>query len=333
MTCTALVRGAPDNRTLVQARFVLALLLAALASCVQSESDEFRVGLSYWPPNEMAFLAEEEGYFQGHNIQLVEFGSPGEYLAGYASGNFDATVVSLGSAIELASLDPSIKIVMLIDYSTGADALVAHDDIENAEDLKGKRIGYEATALGAFMFQRLLELHGISVDDVVAVPVDVLHHEIAFLDRQIDAVVTFAPSVSRLVDAGGRVIADSSETGADIMDVLAVNGQALGEKRADLRAFMDGWFKALDSHNSDSRAAAMRAEARQHGSAAQYLRSLEDIVLLDRDENEYRFMAGRDELLESIERHRSFLQSTGFVAATPRSDEILSVEMILEVSP
>lgn len=309
-----------------------AVLTCALLGCPDNSGAPLRVGLSIWPPNEMAYLARERSLFAGLEVELIDLGAPTDYLPGYVSGGFDVAAVTLGSALEVASVDDSHRIVMLIDYSNGGDALVARGEIKTGADLKGKRIGYEAQALSAYLLSRYLSLIGLGLEDVVLVPMDYVLQEKAFLDGDVDALATWEPQVSRLVAAGGHVITDSSATPREAMDVIVVRESVLRAKRAQMQAFVDGWFKALEFHDAQPAEAGRLAEERKHVSQANYLRSFENIVMLDRAANRRLLHEDPTPLLESLARHRDFLEKLGLVTGDVEIESIIDASLILESS-
>lgn len=266
-----------------------------------------------WPPNEMAYLAKENGYFDGFDIELIESGSPAEYLPGYLAGGLDAAAVSLGTALELVDVEPRHKIVMLLDYSLGADALVAQSRYASTADLRGKLVGFESGALGAYVLARLLESAGLSTTDVTLVHLDSASHEQAFRGGEVDAVLTWQPVVSRLQSEGARVVADSRLIPEDVIDALVVRDTVLQAKRAQLKAFAAGWFKALEEHRREPQRAAARSQLRQHVSRDNYLKSFNDIVMLDRADNLRLMLEDPASLLATLERHRRFLTQAGLL--------------------
>lgn len=73
----------------------LALLAAVLAAgCGQRAEHPLRIGLLVWPAYEVPYLARHLGYYDGLDVQLVEFQSPAEALRAYRSEGIDAVAVA-----------------------------------------------------------------------------------------------------------------------------------------------------------------------------------------------------------------------------------------------
>ncbi|MEL7449131.1 MAG: ABC transporter substrate-binding protein [Pseudomonadota bacterium] len=310
-------------------RWLVALVACVLAACQGQETAQLRIGLSIWPPNEMAYLASEQEYFGEYGIELIEGGGPAAYLPGYLAGGLDVAVVSLGTALELADLDPGHRIVMVLDYSRGGDALVARKEVASSPTgLRGKRVGYEPSALGAYLLQRQLELLGLTPADVTLVHVDNASFEHTFRTGMVDAIVAWEPTVSRLANDGALVMADSSSFPEEIVDVLVARKQVLNSKRAHLVAFADGWFEALALHERDPARAGALSEQRGHVSQQNYLASFEGVAMLDRDDN-LRLMSEQDGgLVQALERQRVFLSREGWLRTAIDVRELVDTSIV-----
>lgn len=274
----------------------------------------------------MAFLASEQSFYDGFNIELIGSGSPTEYLPGYLAGGLDAAAVSLGTALELVDVEPQHKIVMLLDYSLGGDAIVAQSQYKTAADLRGKRVGFESAPLSAYVLDRLLSLSNLEIADITLVYLDSASHEQAFRGGEVDAVLTWQPMINRLVKDGANVIADSRQIPEEVIDALVVRGSVLEAKRPQLQAFAAGWFKALEQHRRAPELAAAMSEARQHVASEHYLNSFNDVVMLDKADNVRLMIENPASLMATLERHRKFLKQAGLL----RSE--LSVENIIDTS-
>ncbi len=76
--------------------------------------------------------------------------------------------------------------------------------IERLEDIRGKRIGVEETAVGALMLAKLLETARLTPDDVVRVRVTGDRHVQAYLAGEVDVLVSWEPYATQLQAKGAR---------------------------------------------------------------------------------------------------------------------------------
>ena len=167
----------------------LVLLVFALAGC-DKPAPPLRVGANRWLGYEPLFLARDRGYYGGQPVQLLSFLSTTEVIRAYRNGALDVAAVTADEALLLAETLPDQRILLVCDFSLGADVILAKPQFPSLPDLKGRRIGVETTALGAYMLARALARAGMTAHDVTVVPMPLDEHEAAFRQDLVDAVVT-----------------------------------------------------------------------------------------------------------------------------------------------
>lgn len=244
------------RRRLSGVQFGLVLILAGLAACSQPDRS-LRVGLTIWPGSDGIRLAGKLGYFGDHPIHIISLPSSTEVLRALRDGVIDVAGLTADEELLAAQQYPEHppRAVLVLDLSAGADVVLARPPLARMQDLKGKRVGVEATALGGLVLARALELNGMHPSDITPVMVPLFDHERAFRDREVDAIVTFEPRASRLLASGAIRVFDSSQIPGEIVDLLVVREDALVRAAPTLRALVTGWFQA-QAHTRDQPAAA-----------------------------------------------------------------------------
>lgn len=237
----------PRTRRCAVRAVLSALLLGALAAaCTVRTEPPIRVGTNTWPGYEPLYLAEDIGRYDAGQVRLLRHDSATAVLAAFRAGALDAAALTLDEAMLLLGHGNDPCIVLVMDTSMGGDAIIAHDGIRGVADLKGRRLGAEKTALGAYVANRALQRAGVAPSDVTLVDVPVDRHAGSFLSGDVDAVVTFEPIKSALVAAGGVPIFTSAEIPGEIVDVLAVDRRYLEAHPDRVRHLVRGWFAALE---------------------------------------------------------------------------------------
>ncbi len=225
------------------------LLAALLAGCQFTPETELRVGTNIWPGYEPLYLARSLNLLPD-GARLVEYPASTETIRALRDGMIEAGALTLDEVLTLRAGGADVRVVLVMDESAGADAVIARGEIAAPGDLKGRRLGAETTALGAWMTHLLLEKAGLKAEDVNIAPLPADEQEDAFLQGKVDAVVTFEPVKSRLLTQGAKlgahVIFDSREVPGRIVDVLAVRADALKAHPKGLRKLLAAWFRALD---------------------------------------------------------------------------------------
>jgi NitT/TauT family transport system substrate-binding protein len=267
---------------------VLALLL--LAGCAPPTTP-LRLGTSVWPGYEPLYLARDLGYFNGVKLKLVEYPSASETLRAFRNGAIEAATLTLDEVLLMAAQGHAPRIVLVMDFSFGADALVAQPSVRTLAGLRGKRVGVENSALGAYVLTRVLDRARLKPADITVAPLEVYEHEQAFIARDVDAVVTFDPVRERLVKRGARVLFDSRQIPEEIVDVLAVRADYLAAHPDVVGRLLTGWFRALEYLKSNPDDAAARLGPRLELAPHEVLAAYERVKLLSRTDNA-RLLAG-----------------------------------------
>jgi len=266
------------------------LMLSLLAGCSDpfdesTESQPMRIGSNVWPGYEPLYLARELGYYEGLPISMVEYPSASEVLRAYRNGAIQAAALTMDEVLILAEsgLDP--RVVLLLDVSQGGDVILGRGDVQRVADLKGRKVGVENTALGAYVLSRALAMNGMQVSDVTLVPLEVNEHEAAFKAGKIDAVVTFDPVRTRLLDVDAQLLFSSEDIPGEIFDVLVVDGKYLTENREVVASLVQRWFQTLEYQRQNPQRAAEVIARRQQLKPEDYLASMDGLKMVSRAEN------------------------------------------------
>ena len=220
------------------------------------ESEPIRIGTNVWPGYEPLYLARELDQWSPQQFRLIEYPSASEVLRAFRNRSIEAASLTLDEILLLRQQNIPVSVVLIHDISDGGDVIIANNEIKEMSQLKGKRVGLEAGALGALVITRALELHGLSLDDIIVVNSDVNMHEEAFINGEVDAVVTFEPVRTRLLNHGGSEIFTSKEIPGEIVDVLAVHQNTLLNNPESIKQLTRSWFNALNhmKHNRNDAA-------------------------------------------------------------------------------
>ena len=243
-------------------------LAAALPGCAQAEP--LNVACHVWPGYELMFLARSLGWLTSDSVRLIETTSATRSMAALADGRVDAAALTLDEMLLLRSQGIALEAVLVFNTSAGADAVISRPDIRDPAQLRGKRIGAETTALGALMLDRLLARGGLTRQDVIVESLTPDAHLTIWRTGTLDAVVTYEPQVSHLLQLGAHRLLDSRQLPESIFDVLAVRSSVASGYGRALRALIAAHFRALDHlrHNPQDAAYRMATRLTLPGEAA-----------------------------------------------------------------
>jgi NitT/TauT family transport system substrate-binding protein len=231
------------------------LLVSGVAGCVAEPEATLRLGTNVWPGYAPLYLAHALHPADTQPLHLVEYQSSTEVLRAFRNNAIDAAALTLDEAVLLAESGEDPRILLVLDVSMGADALIARGAVKNLRDIKGRRVGVENGASGAYMLSRALQVAGLGLQDVNVVPLTVAEHEDAFARGAVDAVITFEPVRTRLLARGGRSLFDSEQIPGEIVDVLVVRKSFLDRHPAVVQKLLRAWFHSLDHYRTQPAAA------------------------------------------------------------------------------
>ena len=310
----------------------IVLLLALLGACSEPQAP-LRVGLLVWPAYEPPFLARHLGLYEGRQIDLVEFQSPADVIRAYGSGSVDVLAVTVDYALQLASLDPSQRIVFVIDASNGADTLLARPEIETLPDLRGKRVGIEKSALGGFMLRRALDHAGLDYTDVEVVSVDLPETVESYREGKLDAVVTYEPYRSQIKKMGARELFTSRDIPGEIIDVLVTKTDVIERHEEQLAAFIAGWLMAVDEMRRKPLPSAEIMARREGITARQFLQALEDISLMDHADNHSLLAGEQPGIVDAMRKQYGAIREDLQLQSEPDYRQLIDTRFFPRASP
>lgn len=229
--------------TLLIAALVIILWGSALLVPTPMQEEPVRVAVGMWPGNESWILARDAGDLDFREVNLVEMNWTSAAMRAVGNRVVDAAVLSLDEVIRQIQQGYPLKIIAVLDISKGADLVMVRQGISAIADLRGRRIGYEPRTSGAWLLSKALMNANLKLGDVEPVPVNPAEVEEIFNELKLDGVVLAEPWRERMNALSLTQIYDSSLPGASIVRVLAVNPDALNERRDALRSLVQAHFK------------------------------------------------------------------------------------------
>jgi len=301
------------RRRLVGVFAIAALVL--LSDCARP-TPMLRVGTNIWPGYAPLYLAQQLGYYQQQNIRIIEFGSATEVLRAFRNGVIEVAALTLDEALLLAQdqLDP--RVILVMDISLGADVVLGQPELQRVEALRGKRVGVENTALGAYLLARALHSAGMRAENVTLVPLPEDEHERAFVERRVDAVVTFEPTRTRLLARHANLLFDSSNIPGEIMDVLVVRAADRERFATALAYLLHGWFAALEVIAQRPEQAATSLGVFLNLTPELALQSYGGLHLLSVEENRANLVAPAAQFVAVTQRLVQVMRDAGVLAST-----------------
>ncbi len=221
------------------------IFLAGAIGVVKAPERPLHIGTNLWIGYEPFHLARANGLLSD-DVTLVEARSSPSLMAALVAGTLDGAALTLDEVLRLEAAGQPMAIVMVLDVSNGADAVLARGAATAKTPIKGRRIGVEIDGVGSYVLHRFLALRGLTKQDVTIVPVAATDHVGAFDRFDLDFLVTYEPLVSRLTGAGAVRVFDSGSMPQEIIDVLAIRRDRIDGHGKALRALAKAWYAGVE---------------------------------------------------------------------------------------
>jgi len=260
--------------------FILSLLLT---SCSLETERPLRIGSNNWIGYQPLYLAQKLGHYEETQVKLIELTSSSEVIHALRNGNLEGAGLTLDEALTVIEDGADLKVILVLDFSMGADALLAKPEISSLAELRDKRVAVEYTAVGAILLDGALQKAGVNVTEVDLVSCMLDEHLACY--SSVDAIVTFEPVKTQLLNKGARLLFDSSQIPGRIIDVLVVPEKTLVTHPRSLQQLISGYFKARKYLEAEPNAAANLVATRQELTAAEVLTAYDGLHLPSLEEN------------------------------------------------
>ncbi|MGG6293025.1 ABC transporter substrate-binding protein [Leptolyngbya sp. AN02str] len=317
-------------------RFLLLSVLAfgILVACNSQNATPGRplvVGSSPWPGFAGHYVALEKGFFQAQGVEVEDsyFQIATDVNTGLLADRLDLAWTGVPDMVVMAGQDPSLRLIMLSDYSDGADGILARG-ISSPQDLQGQNIAWESLPLQALLLRKYLESAGLSEQDIRLQVIPAAEAASAFAANRIDVAVTYEPYLSNAAKEGqGEVIFTSK--GTNIIPVGLVAKESVIQSRKDeIAAFL----KAIDQGVAfvrDNPTEAHEIVARKLGVTAEEVPALlETVRIFNIAENKSIVFNANDSLnvMDSLEFAAKTSQEIGLLPTPVDASELYDASIV-----
>lgn len=278
-----------------------------------------------WLGNTPLMAARERGLFGETDVRIVELSTDFDGWRALHEKRAAMTTGTLFDSMRAIDQGLDLKVVMALDYSKGADGIVAREGIEDMRALRGKKVAVEQATLTHFVLIRALEKAGVREEDVVLANMAADEALKALDDGRVDAAALWEPMLTQAQKPGRRMLFTSAELPGEIMDVVSVRGEVLRERPDDVDAVLRGSLAALSAFEAN-RKDEVDTVARLMGMTANDAeRSLSQIELVNLAQNEALFdRSAKENMWTACALSARFMESHGMLKNKARApDEVV----------
>lgn len=282
----------PFRRT-IQFFLLSVLTFSLLIACnTQSPSPQgatapLLVGSSPWPGFAGHYVAVANDFFKDEGITVTDnyFQIATDVNTALLAGKLDLAWTGVPDIVVMASQDPALRLIMLSDYSNGADGILARN-VSNPEDLRGKNVAWESLPLQALLLQKYLDSAGMTPKDINLQVMTAAEAATAFAAQKIDVAITYEPWLTTAAQEGqGQVVFSSKDT--NIIPVgLVAKESVIQERRDDILAFMRSIGRAVKFVRDNPQEANVIIAEKLGVEPDEIPTQLETVKLFDLEENQ-----------------------------------------------
>lgn len=164
----------------------------------------------------LAIIADDQGFFRDNGVNVtVRFVSSGsEVPAGMAGGTIPIAVAAATNPMAMAASGIPVNILAQISDISGILQLVVREDagIEMPSDLEGRQLGITRIPLSVSVLERGCAAYGCAFDSVQMVNMQPEDIVLAYERQNVDAVLTWEPWASYVVQRGGKVLFSATQS-------------------------------------------------------------------------------------------------------------------------
>jgi NitT/TauT family transport system substrate-binding protein len=243
---------------------VLAAAGLALAGCANTSSGSgssgsttsVALGVEPWIGYGPWHVAEKKGYFTDNGVKakITNFDTDSDINAALASGKLQAASVASHTALKFVESGVDVSIVLVLDASETADAILSGPGVSSIADLKGKQVAYEEGTTSDLLLNYALAQNGMSLSDINRVPMDADAAGTALIAGKVPVAVTYEPYITeaKQKDPQIKALYTASEKEGLISDVLVVRNDFLKSNPKAVVGLAKTWGQAVDYYKSDT---------------------------------------------------------------------------------
>lgn len=287
------------------------------------------IGTNVWTGYEAFYVSKNNGLLKPENAKMVEYGSATQVMRSFRNQIIDVAALTLDEALLLVNEGHRLKVISITDISNGGDVLIAKPDFSKTSQLRGKKVGCEASALGHYMLRRALSFADMSIEDVTVIDVSVDQHAFGYNNNHFDAVITFDPVRANLIKKGANTLFDSSLIPGEILDVLVVQEDVFFQYKSEIRDLLKIWFESLTFIQNNPRKSSILMSKRLRMNIDEILASL-SLIEQPNLKKCLDLMKKEDGIVKSIENLSKMMSDMGIIDLNNIDSSVILDTSLLE---
>lgn len=220
------------------------LLMTVFLSACNHYDRPLTVAAAPWPTFEFLFLAKELNYLPETQYSLFELSAASSVIQAFQAGKLDVAFLSLDEVLTLVALGIDLKIVAVIDHSTGGDALLVKPEITSLDALKWHSVGYENKAAGALLLNEAFAISELTNQSIQLIEVKQSEVKDVYMQDHIDGLIVREPQKQQLLALGARELLNSNQLKHRITHLMIVRSDVAKRKEQKIAQLLAQFYNA-----------------------------------------------------------------------------------------
>lgn len=310
--------------------------------------DPVSFGVLRAPTGALAVVTDEQGWYEESGVE-VEFNSFAEgggpaIIQAMGGGEPDIALLNLATVVlALGQGSFDVEIVSVAANPAEALPLIATEDIQTVEDLRGKRVSSPASGGQYYLLAATLAKFGMTFDDIDFRPLPVGDAQAAFVTGELDAVISSANGAVIIQETvpGSHVVWDGTmfdpEDNYASPDVIIATRDAVENNPEGISRFLQafqgrGVPYLNDSATREEAIAAIQEVMTDAGAGLEEIESTTKSVngIEFYDLETARDLLSSDEFAASVDAQIQFWIENGAFEEAPDMESVLNTELIAD---
>lgn len=231
----------------------VAIVCCLLSSCGARSSNPplsstpIKIGTYLWPGSYWIDVAWDKGWFTeaGLNVERVDVDR--KYFASMdavASGELHAMGFSQYDLVRHAAAGNNLAGIIAIDYSEGAEALIARPGIQRLQDLRGKTLALHRGTYLEYLLSVVAERDGFDLEEVTLLDRSGDAALEDFTAGRVDAVLVWEPYGSQARAVGGVQLFSTADFPGLTYSVFTMRRDFIEAHPREVAALVKVWQRA-----------------------------------------------------------------------------------------
>jgi NitT/TauT family transport system substrate-binding protein len=228
--------------------FTAAAIALGTALAPAKAEAPLKIGFSDWPGWTPWQIAIDKGWFKEAGVDVnMQWFDYSASLDAFSAGKLDGDFIANGDGLSVGANGAKNVLIMLTDYSSGNDQILAKPGITSVKQLAGQKIGIEVGLVEHLLLEHALKANGMSLDSVTLVNTVTNNTPQVLGSGSVAAIGVWQPIAdqARMALPGSRAVYTSAQAPGLIFDGLAVSPESLQQRPQDWLKVIQVWYRVL----------------------------------------------------------------------------------------